>query len=214
MSNEDYHKALMEGLGDIDDDGCNIGERMCKRVAAPTPTKQPEKSEQKPNDDPQETTEYYSGYGDYAVYGTLETIQEVKKESDIDQLKNNFKELISSHSGRGSSSVRELRSIPNDITDLCTMMTPSEAAYCVNSPDTKASAAGKLAAKTAICEALQIPSSPENMKSIEVLASSSQAPSALLEGQVKTVADAAGVKSIKITISHSGDVAVAAACLF
>jgi len=95
-----------------------------------------------------------------------------------------------------------------------------EIEYCTNSADSAASFAGRWAAKEAVVKALSS-ASPGNrslwagahasLLDIEIVQTSSGAPLAELHGHASKVAVAVGVSEVKISISHTGDVAVAQA---
>jgi fatty acid synthase subunit beta len=98
--------------------------------------------------------------------------------------------------------------------------TAGERAYCNKAADPAASYAGKWAAKEAVLKAL----SNSNLKSkqlwkgadaalaeIEIQHAANGAPSAVLHGYAKEVMTSLGVSQIKVSISHSADVAIAQA---
>ena len=98
--------------------------------------------------------------------------------------------------------------------------TAAEQTYCIASSNPAASFAGKWAAKEAIVKAISSAGSdtrsmwkgPEGaLIDFEILHSLSGAPMVNLTGHASQVCDALGLSEIKITISHSGDIAVAQA---
>mmetsp|Transcript_17053 Transcript_17053/g.37202 ORF Transcript_17053/g.37202 Transcript_17053/m.37202 type:complete len:3767 (-) Transcript_17053:37-11337(-) len=98
--------------------------------------------------------------------------------------------------------------------------TSKEIEYCNSSADSAASYAGRWAAKEAVIKAMTSTSpntrslwqGPEGaLKGIEVLPSASGAPTVHLHGHAKQVFEALSLSSVKVSISHSGDIAVAQA---
>jgi phosphopantetheine--protein transferase-like protein len=100
--------------------------------------------------------------------------------------------------------------------------TSSEIAYCRSSADPSSSFAGRWAAKEAVIKAISSCDINENtrnlwkgsgapLKDIEILQSASAAPKVLLYGYAQEVATVLGVSSIKLSISHSGQYALAQA---
>ena len=95
--------------------------------------------------------------------------------------------------------------------------------YYVISPDPAASLAGRWAAKEAVLKAIS-DSSPSTrslwkgagaaMKDIEVSRSESGAPVVTLHNHAKEVAQVLGIRDIKVSISHAGEVAVSQAVAF
>lgn len=72
-------------------------------------------------------------------------------------------------------------------------------------------AAGNFAAKEAVLKVLGTGLSGIAWKDVEVLREKSGKPYVILHGNAKSIADAAGIKNIFISISHSRDLAVAQA---
>lgn len=98
--------------------------------------------------------------------------------------------------------------------------TPTEIEYCLSQPDPHASFAGRWSAKEAVIKAvssfnLDSPVAWQGagaaLKDIEILPSASKAPRVVLHHAAQDVVAKAGVKEIKVSISHSGDYAVATA---
>ncbi|KAI8987783.1 fatty acid synthase [Mycotypha africana] len=95
--------------------------------------------------------------------------------------------------------------------------TPTEIAYCQSRPDPQASFSGRWSAKEAIFKAIssygKIPSSGAGapLLDIEVANDSVGAPQVNLHGKLKAAAVSAGIKSISVSISHSGAYSVAVA---
>jgi phosphopantetheine--protein transferase-like protein len=116
--------------------------------------------------------------------------------------------------------------------------TPSEISYCKSAPNQVASFAGRWAAKEAVAKAISsaasatlgagnftLPGGGASLVDIEVIATTvpvgtatttttSGAPQTRLSGNVAILATRAGVQGIKLTISHSGEYAVAVAVVF
>ena len=98
--------------------------------------------------------------------------------------------------------------------------TAAEIAYCKSAADPASSFAGRWAAKEAIVKAISN-SSVDNaplftdasaaLKDAEILKGNSGAPEVTLTGFVKKAADALGLSKINVSISHSGEFAVAQA---
>jgi phosphopantetheine--protein transferase-like protein len=109
----------------------------------------------------------------------------------------------------------------NDKMDFITRnFTQSEIDYCLHAADPAASFAGRWAAKEAIVKAISnssVDSAPlfkdatAALKDAEILKGASGAPVVTLTGHCKKAFDALGLSSIKVSISHSGDFAVAQA---
>jgi fatty acid synthase subunit beta len=98
--------------------------------------------------------------------------------------------------------------------------TTAEIEYCKSQPDAHASFAGRWAAKEAVIKAVSsynlardagLKGAGAGLKDIEILPSASKAPSVTLHGEAKSLVQKAGIKEIKVSISHSGDYAVATA---
>ena len=111
--------------------------------------------------------------------------------------------------------------IPADSPDfLARNFTPSEIDYCRKSPDVAATFAGRWAAKEGVIKAVmsRFPRAPNPTKGggaplidIEILVSSSGAPVVELHGYAAEVAEKLGLREIKVSITHSGNYAVAVA---
>lgn len=90
--------------------------------------------------------------------------------------------------------------------------TPAELDYCRAAPDFRASLAGRWSAKEAVFKSLKVESKGAGAALIEVeIVASSTGPSVVLHGQAKVAADARGVVSFELSISHSEDVVIAVA---
>ncbi|KAM3582650.1 fatty acid synthase alpha subunit Lsd1 [Umbelopsis sp. WA50703] len=95
--------------------------------------------------------------------------------------------------------------------------TASEIEYCNSRPDPQASFAGRWSAKEAVFKALssygdvQSKGAGAPLIDIEIGASQDGAPIVSLSGVAKQAATAAGVKDVKVSISHSGAYSVAVA---
>lgn len=100
--------------------------------------------------------------------------------------------------------------------------TAEERSYCMNSPDPRASFAGRWAAKEAVYKAISNysgskfgnimgQSATASLKDIEVVRSPGCAPEVILRRYVAEYTKNIGIKSVKISISHSGSYAVAIA---
>jgi fatty acid synthase subunit beta len=100
--------------------------------------------------------------------------------------------------------------------------TPAEIAYCRAAADPSSSFAGRWAAKEAVIKAISSSDTAEHsrnlwaggsapLRDIEVLSSASGAPKVVLHGVCKEVATLLGISSIKVSISHSGEYAIAQA---
>jgi len=98
--------------------------------------------------------------------------------------------------------------------------TAAEKAYCMGAADPAASFAGRWAAKEAIVKAISnssVDSTPlftdaaAALKDAEITKGKSGAPVVTLTGHAKKAFDALGLSSIKVSISHSGEFAVAQA---
>ncbi|CDK29759.1 unnamed protein product [Kuraishia capsulata CBS 1993] len=91
--------------------------------------------------------------------------------------------------------------------------TAGEVAYCENAPSPASSFTGTWSAKEAVFKALQVESNGAGapLKDIEIVRDAKGAPQVVLGGAAKVAADKAGVKSVKVSISHNDVQAVAVA---
>ncbi|ANB11937.1 trifunctional fatty acid synthase subunit FAS2 [Sugiyamaella lignohabitans] len=91
--------------------------------------------------------------------------------------------------------------------------TDAERQYCAKSADPLSSYTGTWSAKEAVFKSLGVKSqgAGASLKSIEVLRDAKGAPVVTLHGEAKAAADAAGVKNVKVSISHDEFQAVAVA---
>jgi phosphopantetheine--protein transferase-like protein len=98
--------------------------------------------------------------------------------------------------------------------------TPAEISYCQGKPDIRSSYAGKWAAKEAVIKAISSYSLEAKkiwegagapLKDIEVIMAESGAPKVLLSKELNEKVKAVGVNDVKVTISHSGQFAIAMA---
>jgi phosphopantetheine--protein transferase-like protein len=98
--------------------------------------------------------------------------------------------------------------------------TPAEINYCKSKPDIRSSFAGRWAAKEAVIKAISSYSLEAQkiwegagapLKDIEVVMAESGAPKVLLSQELNDKVKAVGVNDIKVTISHSGQFAIAMA---
>lgn len=93
----------------------------------------------------------------------------------------------------------------------------AEIDYCMGRPDRQASFAGRWSAKEAVFKALsshgQIASEGAGaaLNEIEIVPDNVGAPTVVLSGKAKSAAASAGVKSVNVSISHSGHYSVAVA---
>ncbi|PWY77009.1 hypothetical protein BO70DRAFT_430530 [Aspergillus heteromorphus CBS 117.55] len=90
--------------------------------------------------------------------------------------------------------------------------TSAEREYCSNSPNPRASYAGRWSAKEAVFKSLQTPSvgAGAAMNEIEILQTKG-IPNVLLHGNAQAIAASKGISSIEVTISHSAGTAIAVA---
>ncbi|PYI04677.1 hypothetical protein BO78DRAFT_347251 [Aspergillus sclerotiicarbonarius CBS 121057] len=90
--------------------------------------------------------------------------------------------------------------------------TASEREYCQAAPDPAHSFAGRWAAKEAVFKSLQVPSKGAGaaLNEIEIL-SSGGIPTVYLHGEVKKLAEEKQLAKIQVSISHSGELAMAVA---
>ncbi len=112
--------------------------------------------------------------------------------------------------------------ISNSEAFLIRNFTGEEIKYCREASDPASSFAGKWAAKEAVVKAISDCDDKESsrdlweggaapLKDIEILKAPSGAPKVVLHGHAKNVASVLGISSIKVTISHSGEYAIAQA---
>ncbi|KAI9352522.1 hypothetical protein DFJ73DRAFT_926469 [Zopfochytrium polystomum] len=98
---------------------------------------------------------------------------------------------------------------------------PSERAYCEKASSPQSSFAGRWAAKEAVIKAVSSFASGSTplwthgagapLADIEIVREEGKAPSVLFHGEAKEIVAKAGVRDIKLTISHSGSYAIAMA---
>lgn len=88
--------------------------------------------------------------------------------------------------------------------------TEGERKYCDAAADRRASYAARWAAKEAVFKAMKTESkgAGASLKDIEVL-STATGPEVQLHGEAKAVAQAQGITSFQVSLSHSDDVAAA-----
>jgi len=90
------------------------------------------------------------------------------------------------------------------------LFTPAEAAYCKRYHSPYERYAGRFAAKEAAMKALGTGwSRGVRWRDIEVVREPSGKPTLRLEGVARSIADGLGVKHIALTITHSGNLAMA-----
>ena len=90
------------------------------------------------------------------------------------------------------------------------LYTPSEVAYCESHRNKYERYAGRFAAKEATMKALGTGwRRGVRWRDIEVIREASGKPSLALKGAAKRVADGLGVRNICVTITHSGNLALA-----
>jgi holo-[acyl-carrier protein] synthase len=90
------------------------------------------------------------------------------------------------------------------------LFTPAEAAYCQRYKSPFERYAGRFAAKEAAMKALGTGwSRGVRWRDIEVVREPSGKPTLKLDGAARTIADGLGVKHIVLTITHSGNLAIA-----
>ncbi|KZP00458.1 fatty acid synthase [Calocera viscosa TUFC12733] len=89
--------------------------------------------------------------------------------------------------------------------------TDEEVKYCRSQPDPAASFAARWAGKEAVFKSLGVASkgAAASMRDIEIVAQSTGAPTVVLHGDAKQAADAKGVKTVHLSLSHSETAAVA-----
>ena len=168
---------------------------------------------------------YYAnttGYGDYTQYGTAQEPVEAaagdaagEGEGDIgiegaEAVRRMLEEVMGDGASKGSD-VQVVAEVPSEMDDLVRYLTPSELAYCEHAPDKAASRAGRIAAKNAVAAALRR-EAKDLYRDIEVVPSSTHAPAVMLTGDALEAAQELGDDiAVKVTISHSGAFAIAAA---
>jgi holo-[acyl-carrier protein] synthase len=90
------------------------------------------------------------------------------------------------------------------------LFTPAEAAYCQRYKSPYERYAGRFAAKEATMKALGTGwARGVRWRDIEVVREASGKPTLQLQGAAREIADGLGVKRISLTITHSGNLAVA-----
>ncbi|KAI8919392.1 fatty acid synthase [Powellomyces hirtus] len=97
--------------------------------------------------------------------------------------------------------------------------TKDEQTYCIKSSGPQASFAGRWAAKEAVIKAVSSAATEvvwtkgagAPLKEIEILRTEGKAPEVIFHGEAKAAVEKAGIKGVKVTISHSGSYAVAMA---
>ncbi|KAL9109967.1 MAG: hypothetical protein Q9227_005490 [Pyrenula ochraceoflavens] len=98
-------------------------------------------------------------------------------------------------------------------TFLTRNFTGAEQAYCKKAPSPRASFAGRWSAKEAVFKSLGVCSKGAGapLYDIEIVSDANGAPSVSLHGEAAAAAKEAGVKEVKVSISHSDTQAVAVA---
>ena len=90
------------------------------------------------------------------------------------------------------------------------LYTPAEVAYCESHRNKFERYAGRFAAKEAAMKALGTGwRRGVRWRDIEIIREPSGKPSLALKGAAKRIADSLGVKNISVTITHSGNLALA-----
>jgi holo-[acyl-carrier protein] synthase len=90
------------------------------------------------------------------------------------------------------------------------LYTPAEVAYCESHRNNFERYAGRFAAKEAAMKALGTGwRRGVRWRDIEIIREPSGKPSLALRGAAKQIADGLGVKNISVTITHSGNLALA-----
>jgi holo-[acyl-carrier protein] synthase len=90
------------------------------------------------------------------------------------------------------------------------LYTPAEVAYCESHRNKFERYAGRFAAKEAVMKALGTGwRRGVRWRDIEIIRKPSGKPSLALKGAAKRIADGLGVKNISLTITHSGNLALA-----
>lgn len=109
------------------------------------------------------------------------------------------------------SDVELISSIPADnATFLERNFTQGELDYCRSAPDFRASLAGRWSSKEAVFKAMKTVSKGGGASMVEIeIVATETGPRVVLHGEAKRVAEAQGIKSFELSISHSADVVVA-----
>eukprot|EP01063_Lacrimia_lanifica_P024665 TRINITY_DN32535_c0_g1_i1.p1 TRINITY_DN32535_c0_g1~~TRINITY_DN32535_c0_g1_i1.p1 ORF type:complete len:256 (+),score=113.97 TRINITY_DN32535_c0_g1_i1:60-770(+) len=233
MADDEYRRALMENLGATADEAAVVNTKKVKLVRGEKITREeeavPETEDVQFIDDSEEarrkreddalskaTAEYYAssngGYGEYKQFGRMENVvdEDAVADEEAQALRKSLEAMVGAGSKGTGSDIRILMQCPTELEEKARYLSPSEIAYCEHAPDPQASTAGRIAAKHAVSHALRV-QDESLFKDIEVMSSSTKAPTVLLSGLAKTAADAMDVKTVKVTISHSGKYAIAAA---
>ncbi|EJU05022.1 fatty acid synthase [Dacryopinax primogenitus] len=89
--------------------------------------------------------------------------------------------------------------------------TEQEVSYCRSQPDPAASFAARWAGKEAVFKSLGVASkgAAASMKDIEIVSQATGAPLVVLHGDAKAAADAKGIKTVHLSLSHSETAALA-----
>ncbi|GAB3256861.1 holo-ACP synthase [Nocardioides dilutus] len=97
-------------------------------------------------------------------------------------------------------------------TFLDRWFTPTEIGYCTRMAVPSRHLAARIAAKEAVSKALPVElDGPLPWRSIEIVSGPSGAPSVTLSGALQDAATRAGVREIKVSLSHCDDYATATA---
>eukprot|EP00755_Sulcionema_specki_P014333 Sspe_Gene.56379::Locus_31021_Transcript_1_1_Confidence_1.000_Length_2502::g.56379::m.56379 len=210
MDDNAYTTALLESLGPDPPPKPHPGEHSPKWVrvtsTSSTPAVQPDQVE-----DTQRVPDAApcSGYGDYTLFSApAEKTDSSPLAEAQEQLSRLADDVVSNGVGTGTAVV--------SVGDAQrASLSPSEEAYCASAPDPSASRAGRMAAKLAVVKALSSLKQWDGPSSaIEVVPSSTSAPVVLLGSEATAAAAERNVKEVKVSISHSGDRAIAvAACV-
>ncbi|ODV95607.1 hypothetical protein PACTADRAFT_42750 [Pachysolen tannophilus NRRL Y-2460] len=151
------------------------------------------------------------------VKGELEKLEFTKKSVEAKKaISDNLSSMTKNLAGQKGVGVDvELLSAVNisNETFVERNFTEAEISYCSSAPSPQSSFTGTWSAKEAVFKALGVKSQGggASLKDIEILRDSNGAPKVLLSGSAAVAASEAGVKSIKVSISHDDAQAVAVA---
>lgn len=106
--------------------------------------------------------------------------------------------------------VELISALPLSESFISRNFTEGEIAYCQAAADPRASFAARWSSKEAVFKSLKTESkgAGASLKDVEVVATPT-GPQVELHGEVKAIADKAGIKSFELSMSHSDDTAVA-----
>ncbi|KAE8145031.1 hypothetical protein BDV25DRAFT_134146 [Aspergillus avenaceus] len=187
------HRMLLDPNCRLADDGTLVTKKPAEH---PRPEPQPPKSPESTTSRRSQRTN--SGNLSGSVRGMLDSISTSSNNASMTSV---------------GIDVEDIGSVNTDNTIFLNRnFTPTERKFCSNSPNPRASYAGRWSAKEAVFKSLQIsslgPGAP--MKSIEIV-SESGIPKVKLHGRAQQAATSKGINRVEVSISHASERVIAIA---